>query len=59
MNYSPIFLNDGKAVHSRCMAGAIEKSDDDYYVKDDGYPRYGLNGKCIHGTQQQARLVVL
>jgi PAS domain S-box-containing protein len=34
----PNILERWKAVHSRCMGGAIERSDDDYYEKDDGTP---------------------
>ena len=34
----PNILERWKAVHSRCMEGAVEKSDDDYYEKDDGTP---------------------
>jgi len=32
----PNILERWKQVHSRCMKGAVEKSDDDYYEKDDG-----------------------
>jgi PAS domain S-box-containing protein len=34
----PNILQRWKDVHSRCMKGAVEKSDDDYYEKDDGTP---------------------
>src|SRR5436190_2947043 len=34
----PNILERWKQVHSRCMKGAVEKSDDDYYEKDDGTP---------------------
>jgi PAS domain S-box-containing protein len=34
----PNILERWKAVHSRCLKGAVEKSDDDYYMKDDGDP---------------------
>jgi PAS domain S-box-containing protein len=34
----PNILERWKDVHSRGMKGAVEKSDDDYYVKDDGTP---------------------
>ncbi|HEV8270002.1 MAG TPA: PAS domain S-box protein, partial [Chitinophagaceae bacterium] len=34
----PNILERWKEVHSRCMKGAVERSDDDYYVKDDGTP---------------------
>ena len=34
----PNILERWKDVHSRCMKGAVEKSDDDYYEKDDGTP---------------------
>jgi len=34
----PNILERWKKVHSRGMKGAVEKSDDDYYVKDDGTP---------------------
>ena len=32
----PNILERWRAVHSRCMKGAVERSDDDYYEKDDG-----------------------
>lgn len=34
----PNILERWKEVHSRGMNGVVEKSDDDYYVKDDGTP---------------------
>ena len=34
----PNILERWKEIHSRGMNGAIERSDDDYYVKDDGTP---------------------
>ena len=34
----PNILQRWKDVHARCMAGAIERSDEDYYVKDNGAP---------------------
>ena len=34
----PNILPRWRDVHSRCLAGATEKSDDDYYEKDDGTP---------------------
>jgi PAS domain S-box-containing protein len=34
----PNILERWKQVHSRCMKGAVEKSDDDYYEKDNGTP---------------------
>jgi PAS domain S-box-containing protein len=34
----PNILERWKAVHSRCMKGAVERSDEDYYEKDDGTP---------------------
>jgi len=34
----PNILERWKEVHSRGMKGAVERSDDDYYVKDDGTP---------------------
>jgi len=34
----PNILGRWKQVHSRCMKGAVEKSDEDYYEKDDGSP---------------------
>jgi len=34
----PNILERWKDVHSRGMKGAVERSDDDYYVKDDGTP---------------------
>jgi len=34
----PNILQRWKDVHSRCLKGAVEKSDEDFYVKDDGAP---------------------
>ena len=34
----PNILERWKEVHSRGMKGAVERSDDDYYLKDDGTP---------------------
>ena len=34
----PNILQRWKDVHARCIAGAIEKSDGDFYVKDNGNP---------------------
>jgi len=34
----PNILDRWKQVHGRCMKGAVENSDDDYYEKDDGTP---------------------
>src|SRR6188768_1835528 len=34
----PNILERWKEVHTRGLQGAVEKSDDDYYVKDDGTP---------------------
>ena len=34
----PNILERWKEIHSRGMKGEVEKSDDDYYVKDDGTP---------------------
>ena len=34
----PNILERWKAVHSRCMEGAVERSDEDYYEKDDSSP---------------------
>jgi PAS domain S-box-containing protein len=34
----PNILSRWKDVHARCMEGAIEKSEDDFYVKDNGTP---------------------
>lgn len=36
----PNILERWKEVHSRGMKGAVERSDDDYYVKDDGTPMW-------------------
>jgi len=36
----PNILQRWKEVHSRCLKGAVEKSDDDFYVKDDGAPMW-------------------
>ena len=50
----PNILQRWKDVHSRAMNGAVEKSDDDFYIKDDGtpvwlkwevYPWYNATGK--------------
>lgn len=37
-HFFPNILQRWKDVHSRCMKGAVEKSEEDYYVKDDGTP---------------------
>lgn len=37
-DFFPNILQRWKDVHSRCMKGAVEKSEEDYYVKDDGTP---------------------
>ena len=34
----PNILERWKQVHSRCMKGDVERSDDDFYIKDDGTP---------------------
>ena len=34
----PNILQRWKDVHSRCLAGGVEKSEEDFYVKDDGTP---------------------
>jgi len=34
----PNILERWKKVHSRCMKGAVERSDEDFYIKDDGTP---------------------
>ena len=34
----PNILQRWKDVHSRCLRGAVEKSDEDFYIKDDGSP---------------------
>lgn len=34
----PNILQRWKEVHSRCMKGAVEKAEEDYYVKDNGTP---------------------
>lgn len=50
----PNILQRWKDVHSRCMLGAVEKSDEDFYIKDDGtpvwlkwdvHPWYNANGE--------------
>ena len=34
----PNILPRWKEVHARCMAGAVERSEEDFYIKDDGTP---------------------
>jgi PAS domain S-box-containing protein len=36
----PNILERWKEVHSRCLNGAVESSDEDFYVKDDGTPMW-------------------
>ena len=36
----PNILQRWKDVHSRCMHGSVERSEDDFYVKDDGSPMW-------------------